>query len=75
MDKGNGIDEFSIWNVNSVLTHISENATSFALLLCVIFIIYIVDRLTNYNMSLMAAAAAMPMPIIAPKKRKGSRFK
>ena len=69
-----GIDEFSIWNVNSVLTHISENATSFALLLCVIFIIYIVDRLTNYNMSLMAAAA-MPMPTIAPKKRKGSRFK
>ena len=32
------------------------------------------NQLKNYNMSLMAAAA-MPMPTIAPKKRKGSRFK
>jgi len=72
MDKGNGIDEFSIWNVNSVLTHISKNAVSFILLLCVVLIIYIVDRLTNYNMALMAAAS-MPlntMQQVMPKKRK-----
>jgi hypothetical protein len=75
MDKENEIDEFSIWNVNSVLTHIKDNAISFILLICVFLIIYIVDRLTNYNMSLMAAAA-MPLNTIQqvmPKKRKGNR--
>ena len=78
MDKGNGIDEFSIWNVNSVLTHIKDNIVSFILLICVFFIIYIVDRLANYNMLLMAASA---MPVtslqqIAQKKRnKRSGFK
>ena len=76
MDKENEIDEFSIWNVNSVLTHIKDNAISFILLICVCLIIYIADRLTNYNMSLMAAAAAMPLNTIqqvTPKKRKGNR--
>jgi hypothetical protein len=76
MDKENEIDEFSIWNVNSVLTHIKDNAISFILLICVFLIIYIADRLTNYNMSLMAAAAAMPLNTIQqvmPKKRKGNR--
>jgi hypothetical protein len=51
---------------------------SFILLICVFFIIYFVDRLSNYNMALMAAAA-MPIPMpgsIQPliKKRKGGRF-
>jgi hypothetical protein len=72
MDRGNGIDEFSIWNVNSVLTHIKDNILSFILLLCVFIIIYIVDRLINYNMSLMAAAA-MPLQQVMPKKHKGKK--
>ncbi len=75
------IDEFSIWNINSVLNHVKDNMVSFILLICVFFIIYLVDRLTNYNMALMTAAAAtmhMPIPGSIPpviKKRKGTRFK
>jgi len=72
MDRGNGIDEFSIWNVNSVLTHIKDNILSFILLLCVFIIIYTVDRLINYNMSLMAAAS-MPLQQVMPKKHKGKK--
>jgi hypothetical protein len=74
-----GIDEFSIWNINSVLNHVKDNMVSFILLICVFFIIYFVDRLSNYNMALMAAAAMpIPMPGSIPhliKKRKGARFK
>jgi hypothetical protein len=73
--NGDGIDEFSIWNINSVLGHIKDNIVSFILLICVFFIIYIVDRLSNYNMMLMnmasIPAAAMP-PIL--KKRKHKRL-
>jgi hypothetical protein len=75
------LDDFSIWNINSVLTHIKDNMIPFILLICVFFIIYLVDRLTNYNMALMAASAAtmhMPIPGSIPhvnKKRKGARFK
>jgi hypothetical protein len=73
--NGDGIDEFSIWNINSVLGHIKDNIVSFILLICVFFIIYIVDRLSNYNMMLMTIAstptAAMP-PIL--KKRKHKRL-
>ena len=69
-----GVDEFSIWNINQVLTHIKDNAISFILLICVFFIIYLVDRLSNYNMALMA----MPSPITAlpklGKKRKNKRL-
>lgn len=53
-----GVDEFSIWNINSVLNHIKDNAVSFILLICVFFIIYLVDYLSNYNMTLMAIASA-----------------
>ena len=41
------VDDFSIWNINSVLTHIKDNMVSFILLICVFFIIYLVDHLTN----------------------------
>ena len=72
-----GVDEFSIWNINHVLTHIKDNAISFILLICVFFIIYLVDRLSNYNMALMALSA-MPSPITAlpriTKKRKDKRL-
>jgi hypothetical protein len=72
------LDDFSVWNINSVLTHIKDNMVPFILLICVFFIIYLVDRLTNYNMALMAASASMPsMQVIQHviKKRKGGRFK
>jgi len=72
-----GVDEFSIWNINQVLTHIKDNAISFILLICVFFIIYLVDRLSNYNMALMTLSA-MPAPItMMPKlgkKRKDKRL-
>ena len=72
-----GVDEFSIWNINQVLTHIKDNAISFILLICVFFIIYLVDRLSNYNMALMALSA-MPASITAlpklGKKRKDKRL-
>ncbi len=73
------LENFSVWNINSILTYIKDNIVSFTLLICVFFIIYLVDRLTNYNMALMAAAAMpIPMPGSMPpliKKRKGTRFK
>ena len=73
-----GVDEFSIWNINSVLNHIKDNAVSFILLICVFFIIYLADCLSNYNMTLMAmaSAATTPATIIPPiqKKRKGKRL-
>ncbi len=79
MEEGNEINEFSIWNINSVINHIKDNMISFILLICVFFIIYIVDSLSNYNMALMAAASMpIPMPSSIPhliKKRKGTRFK
>ena len=73
-----GVDEFSIWNINSVLNHIKDNAVSFILLICVFFIIYLADCLSNYNMTLMAMASAATTPaVIIPhiqKKRKGKRL-
>ena len=73
--NGNGIDEFSIWNINSVLSHIKDNIVSFILLICVFFIIYIVDHLSNYNMMLMTMAS-IPVAGIPPilKKRKHKRL-
>lgn len=75
--NGNGIDDFSIWNINSVLGHIKDNIVSFILLICVFFIIYIVDHLSNYNIMLMtmASAATTPTVIMPPifKKRKHKR--
>ena len=68
-----GVDEFSIWNINHVLSHISENAVSFILLICVFFIIYLVDRLSNYNIMLMSIpTVAMPTQML--KKRKDKRL-
>jgi hypothetical protein len=74
-----GVDEFSIWNINSVLNHIKDNAVSFILLICVFFIIYLADCLSNYNMTLMAMAsvATTPAAIIPQqivKKRKHKRL-
>ena len=71
--NGNGIDDFSIWNINSVLSHIKDNAVSFILLICVFFIIYLADCLSNYNMMLMTMAT--PAVIMPPmfKKRKHKR--
>jgi|LakMenEpi03Aug12_release.lakeMendotaPanAssembly.Ray.scaffolds.fasta_scaffold458472_2 hypothetical protein len=73
--NGDGIDEFSIWNINSVLGHIKDNIVSFILLICVFFIIYIVDHLSNYNMMLMTMAS-IPVAGIPPilKKRKHKRL-
>lgn len=73
--NGDGIDEFSIWNINSVLGHIKDNIVSFILLICVFFIIYIVDRLSNYNIMLMNMAS-IPVAGIPPilKKRKHKRL-
>ena len=73
--NGDGIDKFSIWNINSVLGHIKDNIVSFILLICVFFIIYIVDHLSNYNMMLMTMAS-IPVAGIPPilKKRKHKRL-
>ena len=68
-----GVDEFSIWNINHVLSHISKNAVSFILLICVFFIIYLVDRLSNYNIMLMSIPT-VAMPTQIPKKRKDKRL-
>lgn len=68
-----GVDEFSIWNINHVLSHVSENMVSFILLICVFFIIYLADRLSNYNIMLMSIpAVAMPTQIL--RKRKDKRL-
>jgi len=70
--NANGVDDFSIWNISHVLSHIKDNAISFILLICVFFIIYCVDRLANYNLMLMsmpAAAAIMPPQILKKGKR------
>jgi hypothetical protein len=68
-----GVDEFSIWNIKHVLSHVSENMVSFILLICVFFIIYLADRLSNYNIMLMSIpAVAMPTQIF--RKRKDKRL-
>jgi hypothetical protein len=75
IDK-DGVDEFSIWNITHVLNHVSENMVSFILLICVFFIIYLVDRLCNYNTMIMSmAATSAPVTIIPSilKKRKHKR--
>lgn len=72
-----GIDEFSIWNINHVLSHIKDNVVSFVLLICVFFIIYLVDHLSNYNMALMSmSSVAIPAAVMQPiqKKRKDKRL-
>ena len=72
------VEAYIVECINSVLNHVKDNMVSFILLICVFFIIYFVDRLSNYNMALMAAAAMpIPMPGSIPpliKKRKGARF-
>jgi hypothetical protein len=67
-------DDFSFWNINDVLSHINNNAVSFILLLCVFLIIYIVDRLTNYNTTLLMLSNAVPSTI-APQILKTRKTK
>lgn len=68
-----GVDEFSIWNIKHILSHVSENMVSFILLICVFFIIYLADRLSNYNTMLMSIPAVV-MPTQILRKRKDKRL-
>ena len=53
-------DEFSIFNLNSVINFIQNNIIKILLLGLVFFIIYIVDRVTNLN-NMIAAVQQQQM--------------
>jgi hypothetical protein len=42
-------EEFSLWNINSIILYIKDHIISFFLLLLVLVIIYIVDHISNIN--------------------------
>jgi len=56
-------DDFSFWNINSVLNHIINNFPQFLLLIFVFVIIYIVDYINNLNTVIYSG-----IPIIKKKK-------
>ena len=53
-------DDLSHWNIYSIVNYIKENLFQFLLLLCVFFIIYIVDYLNNLNAALGNLSATVP---------------
>jgi hypothetical protein len=53
-------DDLSDWNIYSIVNYIKENLFQFLLLLCVFFIIYIVDYLNNLNAALGNLSATVP---------------
>ena len=73
--------DLSIWNINSIIEYTKENFIQILLLILVVFIIYIVDHISNLN----AVIFAIPSPIHGmqntaplsqtkiPKRRKNSK--
>jgi hypothetical protein len=47
-------DDFSFYNMNSIIEFVKNNLTQIFLFLLVFIIIYIVDHISNFNAMLMA---------------------
>jgi len=73
-------DDFNIYDINSIISFIKENAIQILLLLLVPVIIYIVDHISNINAILFGLPSPVPTSSQQPqvqhqqnhsKKRKG----
>jgi hypothetical protein len=68
-------DDFSSWDIETVIQFVKENILQFLLLLLVFVIVYAVDHITNINAMLYAAAPlsnaiSLQKPATSKKKSK-----
>lgn len=53
-------DEFSIYNIYSVINYIKNNLVQSILLVLVFIIVYVVDYITNFNAKLYGVTSSVP---------------
>jgi hypothetical protein len=66
-------DEFSIFNLNSVIVFVKKNIIQILLFGLVFFIIYIVDRVTHLNNIITAAQQQQMMKEHMKQMKKGKK--
>jgi hypothetical protein len=71
----NNDDEFSIFNLNSVINFIQNNIIQLLLLGIVFFVIYAVDRVTHFNNILVAMQQQQIMKEQMKQMKKGKKGK
>lgn len=54
-------DDLSIYNFNSIINYVKNNFIQILLLFVVIVIIYIVDRISNFNALIFAPITTIPV--------------
>lgn len=59
-------DSLSFSNLKYIISYIYENYIQFILLICVFLIIYIVDRINNYNNMLLGLSQIPQIPGFSP---------
>jgi len=69
IDNENDFNNFSTWNLNTILTFIKENVIQILLLLLVFFIIYIVDYISHIN-AIIFSNPVQQMPQKSNKKKR-----
>jgi hypothetical protein len=56
-------DEYSIWDIKSILNYIKDHFIQILLLLLVIIIIYVVDHISNINAVLFGIPSAINVKV------------
>jgi hypothetical protein len=69
MDNTEKDDEFSIWNINSIIDFVKNNFIQILLFILVFVIIYVVDHVSNIN----AMIYSMPSPVQIPGLNNGNK--
>lgn len=69
-------DDFDIWDINSVISHITSNKLGFLLLAFVFVIIYIIDYISRINSMIFSMPSPVPIlgmqntiPMQVPKRK------
>lgn len=58
----NDNDDFDVWNIKSIISHINSNKLGFLLLCIVFFIIYAIDYINNLNSGIFGMSNSVPIP-------------
>jgi hypothetical protein len=69
MDNTEKDDDFSIWNINSIIDFVKNNFIQILLFILVFVIIYVVDHVSNIN----AMIYSMPSPVQIPCLNNGNK--
>lgn len=64
-------EEFSLWDIHSIILYIKDHIISFLLLLLVIVIIYIVDHISNINSIIFS----FPSPVVGLPTQSNTKIK